>query len=95
MVFQILPRYKLRQLGESIQYNDQIFIENTRLKCKINSSTEVIEIDKEFKNNTFKNPYKRIDLRKNDFQTPRYSTFLSNFTSIKLFIYYPIFSFNI
>ena len=92
MVFQILPKFKLRQLGESVQYNDQIYIENSKLKCKINSSNEIIEIDKNLESQSFKNPYKRVDLIKNDLSSPRCSAFLSNATSKLLYLF--IFNLN-
>ena len=83
MIFQIMPKYKLRQLGEPIQYNDQIYIENLKLNCFINASTDIIEIDKKFKNSQkFNNPYKRVDLREINPETPRVLAYLSNYQSL-------------
>lgn len=36
MIFKILPKFKLRQLGEPIQYIDTLIIMNNKLNCFIN-----------------------------------------------------------
>ena len=41
MIFKILPKFKLRQEGEKIQFRDQIQIYNVQLECYVNFSTEL------------------------------------------------------
>lgn len=41
MIFQVLPRFKLRNRGESIAFNDQVFIMNQLLKSYINFYSNV------------------------------------------------------
>ncbi len=47
MGFKIVPKYKLRQEGEPIQYRDNILLLNTKLNCYVNfNTTTAISIDK-------------------------------------------------
>ena len=40
MIFQIFPKYKLRNHGESISFGDQVYLKNQVLKSYINFYTE-------------------------------------------------------
>ncbi len=40
MIFKILPKYKLRQEGENVQFEDQILLYNTHLDSYVNFSTK-------------------------------------------------------
>ena len=36
MIFKILPRFQIKQEGEKIQLNDQIYLHNVKLDCFVN-----------------------------------------------------------
>ena len=40
MIFKIMPKFKLRQEGEKIQFKDQVLLKNIKLGCFVNFSTE-------------------------------------------------------
>jgi hypothetical protein len=40
MIFKFIPKFKLRQKGERIKYNDALIILNTKLNCFINFNLE-------------------------------------------------------
>lgn len=67
MMFQINSKFKSRQDGEPIQYNDQVLLKNMKLDCYVNFNEEVtINLDTEVQKNPdieLKVPYKQITLR--------------------------------
>ena len=47
MIFRLIPKYKLRVLGEAIQFNDMIIIQNQKLNCFINFTGDLpIDLDR-------------------------------------------------
>jgi hypothetical protein len=49
MVFRFQPKYKLRQLGEGIQYTDMVILMNVKMNCYTNFSLDApIDIDRPF-----------------------------------------------
>lgn len=82
MTFVVLPRYKLRQEGEIIQYNDQILLHNVKVNGLCNFSTKKLaEIDNNIhQNNSNKDTYlgnRLIDSKKQENRL-RYECYLSN-----------------
>ena len=78
MIFKFMPRYKLRQEGEVIQYKDQLLIYNIKLNCFANfSAGEPLEIDREELPERHKPSYHSHPLRKIDGSSKRYEAFLS------------------
>lgn len=46
MIFKILPKYKLRKVGEPVQFNDVILIQNVKLASYISFAHDLpIDID--------------------------------------------------
>ena len=87
MVFRFLPKFKLRQIGENIQYSDQLLIKSVKLNCYINFSIEnELPFDKELikeKNaKPFKPYYKSIRTKRLDGYSNRYEAFLSQSSMI-------------
>lgn len=62
MIFRIVPKYKLRKIGEPVQYNDVILLNNVKLNSYISfAHDQSIEIDRPLdlsnvENTTLQNP---------------------------------------
>jgi hypothetical protein len=79
MIFRIVPRYKLRQEGETIQYKDNVLLLNTKLNCYVNfNSQTVIPLDKPLPP-LGKPYYRKIDIQRPE-NRQRYECFVSNLT---------------
>lgn len=66
MIFKVLPKFKLRQIGDPIQYIDKIVVLNIKLNCFINFSADsAAEIEKTVEGE-FKNPYQNVEYRVNN-----------------------------
>lgn len=80
MVFKIMPRYKVRQEGEVIEFNDQILLYNVKLASYVNFTDEGVYPYKDLKNK-LEEPtiYKRADFKRFDSVTHgRYEAIISN-----------------
>ena len=90
MVFRLLPKYKLRQIGEPIQYIDTLLIMSEKLACYVNFQVDLLptEIDRAIEGpggREMKEPptlYPCPEYRMKDRKTLRYETFLSHFSDI-------------
>lgn len=88
MVFRFLPKFKLRQFGENIQYSDQLLIMNVKLHCYINFSTDApMPFDQDLANDKaakpFKPYYKPIRTKRIDAKSQRFEAFLSQFSDFQ------------
>ena len=85
MLFKFLPKYKLRQEGEPIQYSDQILIFNVKLNNYINYALDIpVDIDKSIPeaSSNKQNPYKTPDFGSIDKYGQRYEAYLSQYSDI-------------
>ncbi len=86
MIFQIIPKFKLRQEGEKIQFKDQILLKNVQLDCYVNFSTEqpiIIDrcLDEDLK--AFVEPYQAPEIREIDKKSMRFESHLSHYDETK------------
>lgn len=82
MIFRIMPKYRLRQEGDPIQFHDQIILINIKLSSFTNFQVEKqIELDRQTKEKDsipLKDPYYRfVKLAKNEGRN-RFECFISN-----------------
>lgn len=81
MVFKVISKFKIRQEGETIQYNDQVLLLNTKLECYLNFNEDIrINLDNHVKKNPegeIKAPYKQLALRTLDRRCYRHEAHLS------------------
>lgn len=79
MLFKIVPRFKLREEGEVVQYKDHILFFNVKLNCFANFSDDVpIEIDRPIQISDKKPIYNPFLIKNTHGSTLRYEAYLSN-----------------
>ena len=87
MVFRFIPKFKLRQYGENIQYSDQLLILSVKLNCYINFSidspvTVNRELSKETDAKPFQPYYKAIRTKRIDGFSQTFEAYLSQFSDL-------------
>ena len=80
MIFQILPKYKLRKEGGFIFFKDHVLIKNTQLNCFINFTIEdKYELDLPITlAKDFVEPYPKVEFRGINTKSVRYQSHLSH-----------------
>lgn len=87
MVFSFEPFYKMRQIGENIQFNDEILIFNKKLKCYLNFSPDKPflmdrDLSKEKDAKPFQPYYKTMHRKLINSNSQKFEVFLSNYSDI-------------
>ena len=79
MVFKFLPRFKLRQEGERIEFKDKVLLMNTKLNCYVNFKNDLpILVDRPIKEEVVLKPLVRSpETAKNQETSLRYESFIS------------------
>ena len=85
MVFKILPKFKLRQEGENVQFRDQIWLYNIKLNGYVNFySRSSIQIDKPLDLPTTPLPYTQPIYRSIANKEFRHEAFLAHYHDVTL-----------
>ena len=80
MMFKIYPKYKLRQVGDSVKIIDNVLIQNTKLGCYINLQTDGSTNQNKIESSFKVEEYQIWDFRKEKIVYPHYELFLSQFS---------------
>ena len=78
MVFQIMPKYKLRKAGQNIQFKDQVLFKNMLLNTYINFCSQDLYMDDSDDEDQKKSEYPEPLLKSLDTQSKRYQANLCN-----------------
>ena len=92
MIFKILPKFKLRQEGQSIQFKDQVLMYNVKLESYVNFYTrQSIWFDKQVGPPKMKAPYHTPLFRNVSKNATRYEAFLAHYYEVtfKLLLHSP------
>ena len=90
MIFRILPKFKIRQEGDLVQFCDQILLYNVKLDCYVNFSAQrAIFLDQPLNLGNFKEPYYQIPFRGIDKESQRFESHLSHYqeTTFQLMLF--------
>ncbi|EAR94170.2 cation channel family protein (macronuclear) [Tetrahymena thermophila SB210] len=82
MIFRILPKYRLRNIGDTIQYRDQMIIQSVKLRFSVSFSEEQAEIGKNKQPVQDFNEYKQVEEKKNDKISFIIDTYISQYSEV-------------
>ncbi|KAL4441627.1 hypothetical protein ABPG74_021559 [Tetrahymena malaccensis] len=82
MIFRILPKFRLRNIGDTIQYRDQMIIQSVKLRFSVSFSEEQAEIGMNKQKIQDFNQYKQVEEKKNDKISFVIDTYISQYSEV-------------